>query len=240
MNYLSALLVITGFFLSTNVETPSKVDFEKLKDVDRDFVNFLGAFEKTDLPYEMTKEEIIALEETQPNYKRNENALLSKFIDGPQRDLPAFSRGGPPIIVPLKRFYPTEKTVAVTFQKKGRFMDASASIMVAVFTLKGKLISFKEKMLDGKFKQRYDTNPYISVNHYDQMETFRITENGILHKTTYKKIWQKDWKEHGVENNKVVSYDILSQETLQFSEEGALVSLDKKDFGEIADIALRP
>lgn len=239
MNYLSALLVICGLFFSTNIDKPSKVNFEKLKDVDCEFVDFLSAFEKTDLPYEMTKDEIIALEQLKPEYRKERNKLLTKYVTGNANSNAIFSRGGPPIIVPLKRFYPSDKTVAVSFLRKQRFTDATAAVMVAVFTLKGKLIRFKEQMLESKF-QHFTSSPPLSATDYDQLETFRITENGILHKTTYDKIWEKSRREHGVHDNKVISYELKSQETFEFSDEGYLVSLDKKEIQDISNIALKP
>lgn len=240
MNYLSALLVIAGFFLSTNADKPSKVDFEKLKNVDHDFVEFLSAFEKTDLPYEMTKADMIALEQEETRYNRHENALLTRFVKGANDDLKVFSRGGPPTIVPLKRFYPSDKTVAVSYMEKGRFEIATTTILVAVYTLKGKLISIKNQVKDGRFKYTMMKNPAMSSSNLDQLETFRVTENGILHKATYKKTWQKDREKYGVKNNKVISYDLLSQETIQIAEDGHLVSLDKKDYQDIEDIAMKP
>jgi len=240
MNYLTALMVISGLFFSTSIDKPNKVNFEKLKDVDREFVDFLSSFEKTDLPYEMTIDDMIALEQMKPEYKKHRNDLLTKYVTGNHSGMKIFSRGGPPIITPLKRFYPSEKTVAVSYLQKGRFRESTATVMIAVFTLKGKLVGLKEKLLGEKHRKFTGANNFMSSSNHEDMETFRITENGIIHKTTYNKVWEKDIKQHGIENNNIISYDLLSQETLQLSEDGYLASLDKKNDQEINNIALKP
>lgn len=235
MNYLSILMVVSGLFLSTNADKPSKINFENLKNVDREFVDFLSAFEKIHLPYEMNLDQVEELLQEEPKYLRHQNEMLNKFIlDQNGSRLTKFSRMGPPIIKPLKRFYPTSNTVAVSYVKQNRFGIATGSIMIAVYNLKGKLLSFKEKLVGERYRNGVDLNHAVSTTDYDHTESFKITEDGLLHKTTFKRVWEKDYKEFGTDNNKVVDNELVSQEIFQFRSDGSMASIHRSDQGALA------
>lgn len=243
MNYLSILMVISGLFLSTTADTPSKINFEKHTDVDRQFVDFLSAFEKVNLPYEMDIDDVAQLTETTPKYMPQQNELLTKYImdEKGNSKLSKISRFGPPIITPLNRFYPTEETVAVTYARQNRFGVAYSTIMIAVYNLKGKLLSFKAKLRgDDKFSKSKDWNHLITETNNDQTQSFKITEDGMITINTYHKEWKNDWKEHGIDNNEVIETELVSQEMFSLDSRGEMVSLHKIDYEEVADIATRP
>lgn len=239
MNYLSILLVMSGMFLSTNVDQPSKIDFEKHTDVDREFVEFLSHFEKAKLPFGMDLEDIEYILGDNSPYIHEKNNLLIRHLNPTDSKISAFGRMGPPTIVPIKRFYPTKKTVAVSYVKKNKFSLATGSIFVAIFNLKGKLLSIKEEIIDGKrFKFSSEANFPISTTDFDQTQTFEISEDGLLQQFTFKRIWDKDYKIHGLENNEVVENRLIHEEIFQFREDGSMVSIHTFDHKKEATAGL--
>ena len=240
MNYLSILMVFSGLFLSTNVDKPNKINFEKLIDVDPSFVEFLSHFESTNLPYEMTLDEVIETTNQKVEYGSAESKFLNDYLNKKigNRTI-RFSRSGPPHITPLKRFYPTEKTIAVSYLKKGIY-HASGAIMIVIFDLKGKILSFKEEKMMRKLKGSILESSHAAIplsnNHYNITETFNITQDGMIYKTQYDNIWKKDTKEYGFHDNEIIDRKLASQETLTMNADGSITSIELRKFSDIADV----
>lgn len=232
MNYLTLFLLISGLFLSTNADKPSKVNFENMTEVDSEFVEFLNHFEKTNLPYEMTIDEIDKIKESEFEYDHEKNDLLLRLTSGEDYESLKFSRMGPPIITPLKRFNPTEKTIAVSYVVKTRYSKMFPVIMMAVYNLKGKLLSIKENKF-GKF-HKTEQNHVISQNDQNKTESFLITNNGLAQITSYEISWKKDPKEFGYFDNEIKSKKLMGQETFRFQDDGQFVSLGKISPEDIA------
>jgi len=234
MNYLSILLLSSGLFLSTNVKHASKVNFEKLENVNAEFVQFLSLFDKTHLPYEMSLEEVIALNESDSRLDRQQSILINSVLLEASLYNTAFSRLGPPQIKPLKRFYTSNKTIAVTYLQKG-FAKASGAIMIAIFDLKGRLLSKKED--NGKVsKKKFKSFPMSTISNTDFNETqsFKITPEGLIYKTIYKNIWKKDTHEFGFHENEIIDRKIASEEIIQIKSDGSISSIDKYNYDGMA------
>jgi len=237
MNYLSILLVASGLFLSTTLDKPSKVNFEKLEDVDQNFVQFLGMFEKSTLPYEMNLDEVVDLTKVTRPYDHQEIKFLNSMLYGEDANISKFSRMGPPQVTPLKRFYPTDKTIAVSYLQHG-YTKAFGIIMIAIYDLKGNLLSLnKDKINTKKVKRKFDSVPQnlrLSAFDIEHTECFKITEDGLLHKSKYENIWEKDVKEFGPHENVIIERNLVGKEIFEMNADGTFALIDKQDLKGLA------
>ena len=151
---IKSLIALAGLFIlitsatfsvkKENPKTPANTDFSN-----ESFVEFLSHFEKKDLPYSLGIDELYGTQELK--IKKPHAAKLSKkqrivhaiqnskFIPAAQAG--RMSRMGPPEIVPVARFYPNEKTVAVIYSSKLPFgTGINKTYELLFYDLKGNLI----------------------------------------------------------------------------------------------------
>lgn len=232
MNYQTLFMLISGLLLSTKADKPTKVNFENMTEVDAEFVEFLNHFEKTELPYEVTLKDVESIKNQELDYDHEKNNFLLTKISNEDSDKYKFSRTGPPIVIPLKRFNPTANTIAVSYVIRNNFSKMFPVVMVAIYNLKGKLLSLGEGKR-GKFR---NTNYKIilSQNDYKQTQSFLITNNGLAQVTSYELVWKKDVSKHGTYENEITSKKLIGQETLRFQDDGKLVSIGKTAAKDVA------
>jgi len=219
-NVISFASLILFFLMSSAFTTVDHSPKTLAEDVDPSFVEFLSLFEKVELPFAIglddfkTYENKKATKKTVKKTKRksggNKDAfLMMEHIQDYGRKI---SRMGPPELMPIARFYPNEKTIAVIYMSYNIFSHINdLNFKLALFDLKGKPIKSLSK------HQQFvlgHSSPYEST------KTFSIDSNGMVIQKTYKAIWEKDVKSAGINNNKITDYVLEEEQGFKIQKDG--------------------
>ncbi len=108
---------------------------------------------------------------------------------------------GPPELVPVARYYPNDKMVAVIYSSKQRFGgDLSTAYQLVLYDLKGNILQKqKEKShLSGAFNLAYSS--------MDKTMICSIDAAGNVSQTEYENVWKKAVQEHGYDDNKLIDF----------------------------------
>ncbi|MEO1257348.1 MAG: hypothetical protein AAFZ15_01075 [Bacteroidota bacterium] len=218
------ILITSATFSSQkeNPENPASTGFSK-----ESFIEFLSHFEKKELPYSLGLNELYAPQITavqkpqqaKPSKKRRavHSIQNSPFI--PNSRFGKMSRMGTPELIPVARFYPNEKMVAIIYSSSPPFgSDINKTYNLLFYDLKGNLISDKTN------KRRYPniTAAYSSV---DESMTFTIDKEGRIWNNKYTNIWKENLSVKGILDNEITGYEIKGTEVFEIKENGAVVQL---------------
>lgn len=216
---LSSLLI---FVFLTSAFTPASETHSLEKAVAKkiSFPEFLSHFEKVSMPFQVGLEDQWKYELPNKSKKAGKKSLEKKAPDRREMGeyLPIFSTGlysrmGPPQVVPLARFYPNERSVAVIYMVYKRFWRAnSGNYQMAIFDLKGNLINKEQSRLSEGFE--------LARNSREETQTFIISDDGYIVKTKYKNIWRNDQQKKGVKDNQIIAYEKQGEETFYINEKG--------------------
>lgn len=183
------------------------------------FAEFLSHFDKIDMPFSVNlnnkyvyenqkKTKLKKVSKKAPKTKSQNNYLLMKnFI--PEIKSGMFSRSGPPAVIPIARFYPNDKMIAVIYMTYFPMRsERMSSYNMSLYDLKGKRIQTDKRAREeeDEFDLPYGFN--LAYNSYQKTESFSIDEQGQIWKKTYKNIWKNNVKETGFIDNEIIGYDL--------------------------------
>lgn len=235
---LSSLILFT--MLSTAfVEPIHEVKIEIEETLGSDFAEFLSHFEKVELPYSLSLNDLEQYDQYRNNtsgktikkvskksYKKIKGRRIyspiarSKYINEVARA--SFGRGGPPQIHPVARFYPTEKTIAIVYSSKMNWGgDLFKSYNLVVYDFKGNTLfpnaNSGERYFSGVFN--------VGATSHEETTTFKIDEQGKIWKNIYKNVWKDDLSKKGYRDNQLVDFKIKETKVFEFNEEGVAVEM---------------
>jgi len=220
--------------LSTAFVQPTPVaEVSSDKNTASDFAEYLSHFKKVELPYSLNLEDLKQYENYQKGVskktvKKGNKKFSKKMKSGAKKSpiarskyLPEvargmFSRMGPPDVQPIARFYPNEKMIAVVYSSKRRFSDLDQSYNLAVYDLKGNVLSPNSKNWS-EFNLGYTS--------LKQTITFRIDEKGNIWRNTYDNVWKNKLKKRGYRNNQLVDFQIKDTQVFKLNEKGVAEEL---------------
>lgn len=221
--YLFGLLsfVLFGSSFSLLDSTKSSTDNILDKVGNKHFAEFLSKFEKTELPYAISLDELNSFTHIDPfatEYKTKKSiknkTSFAKFL--PALESRRFSRISPPKYTPINRFYVSEDVIAVTFKTKQNFFPGDfCGISIMLYDLKGNILS--------EANPSYRTRS-MSIGGHDPKHSmsFSIDKNGILTTTTFVPTWEKDIKEFGYANNTVSKFTLSGVKTYKIEQSGLI------------------
>lgn len=221
----SAALLVFTLITSAFVE-PQSVSEDLPKEGGISFAEFLSHFNKVELGYEVglgdftaTKNAIEAKRKTKKKVKGkniNRSALMEYLMDVEHS---MYSRMGPPEILPVARFYPDEKTVAIIYVPFRHFgKNITFTYKLACFDLKGNALP--------KQKDQWKTAFEVGQDARQSSITFRIDEQGNIRQNFYKKLWLKDVQEKGFFDNEVIGYELTGSKVFNIKSNGAVAEVE--------------
>lgn len=236
---LSSLFLFT--ILSTAFVEPAapEVKIVDEKTPASEFAEFLSHFEKVELPYSLSLNDLEQYDIYRNNandkaikkvskksYKKIKGKIgyspitRSKYIHETIRG--SFGRGGRPDIRPLARFYLNEKSVAIVYSSQMSFGgDLFKSYNLIVYDFKGNVLfpakNNAEKYFVGEFN--------LGSTSSQSTTTFKIDEQGKIWKNTYENVWKNDLNENGFIDNQLVDFKIKETKVFQLNEKGVAEEL---------------
>lgn len=200
------------------------------------FVRFLRHFDKVEIPDDIDHAKI---QEYKSKYMGSQRNLTARNSDV-QRDVrnyiidPSaiiFSRMGPPLVIPMDRFYLDENTLAVTYLVRQNYDFFGFKILMSLYDLEGNEIldvtNSKENletlaMQVGLNKSKSKKNNSIVIAGFDSVNTILCSFNSQnnLNVDSYKNNWTKDVKEFGVISNTIANYERLKTEAVTINADG--------------------
>lgn len=229
---ITNLIALAGLFIlitsatfsnkKENTETTLIADTSK-----ESFIEFLSHFEKKEMPYslglnELYKNAALPSQRPQPAKLNKRKRMTSPIQNSdfiPEARFGGMSRMGPPELIPVARFYPNEKMIAVVYSSQMRFgAGLHKSYMLQLYDLKGNIISPNKEA-------SFDSAHLIALSSVDESMTCTIDKKGRIWKNTYKNIWKEDVNEKGIVGNGITGHEIESTEVFELKEDGALVQL---------------
>ena len=222
--------ILTILTISTGFVTPSTTLPSETTDIDRTFVEFLSHFEKVDNNFaiglnDIQQYENLKISKKVSKSKQSKNELsktsLLKYI--PELEGRMYSRMGPPEVVPVARFYPDEKTIAVIYMTYQPFRSAAdMDFYLSFFDLNGNNLP-KQKKEDFEFGEAF----HLAAINHSVTQTFSLNKEGIIWKNTYTNLRKEDVKKKGLAGNDIVGYDFLQTEVFQIKGNG-MVEITKE------------
>lgn len=229
MKNLIALLGIFTIATSATFSTKSKkAEAPIINNISKEsFVEFLSYFEKKELPYSIGLENLEAYNGYIKNNTSTKEAINrhgsrsaisnSNFIPGSR--FGKMSRMGPPELIPVARFYPNEKMVAIIYSSNLRFGSGlDKSYNMVVYDLKGNILPATSK----------DKNPasfLVAQSSVEQSITFQIDKQGRIWKNTYNNIWEKNLDDNWIDKNVITGFEIKNTEVFELDKNGNLEKL---------------
>lgn len=186
------------------------------------FAEFLSHFNKIELGYEVGLRDFSGtkklLEAEQVSKKKRRKGVYkeARLIDHlylVEHEL--YSRMGPTEILPIARFYPNEKTVAVIYiPYRAIGYSGYFNYKLAFFDLQGNVLpAAKEKNM------RSTPAFFLGGSRMESAITFRIDESGRISQDHYEKIWKDDLDEKGPIDNEVIDYKLTNTKVFQWRPE---------------------
>lgn len=203
---ISLLAILTiALFATAFAPTPKPGTLDEAFAKKERFIEFLSLFKKAELPYWIDLGDLDGYDAYRsgkgnaakpPKVQRSIKSM--EFIPEARVE---FSRMGPPEIIPLVRFYPNDKMVAVIYSSKLRFTDNLIKCYnLILYDLNGNILTGNDKHT--KYANMFNL-AYSGVN---ESMTCMINAKGQITLTEFTNQWKKDLTSHGVEGNKVVGF----------------------------------
>lgn len=231
-NNVAYLIGIISFFLfgsSFNMHEapiPDETFISERKNI-RAFAEFLGQFEETQLPYKMEVDDLKSFTDRQSfgvYTLMNQGSQLVKHLASfiPEVEHRTFTRLGSTQFIACNRFYLDKKTIAVVYKKVQPISSEHYySYHLMFYDLKGNILS----------KGSVDSKSYsfaLGGSTMTDVKSFTIQEGGRIEQQTYKKIWDKEVKDFGYHNNKVVEYQFENATKFQIETNGMINKVIEK------------
>lgn len=221
-----ALLGVVFMSFALKKETAEVVKPVEIKIEKKSFAEFLSHFEKVDLPFAYEVKDM-GYEGVRPK-KKVIKASQEKGTVGlghsfaydfvPEFKWTSFGRMGPPTLVPIARFYPNEKMVAIVYTTRSRFDGGlHKNIRMVCYDLKGNILGHDEEDY-WKFND-------LGLASVDETKTFRIDENRYIWRNNYANIWKEEVKMSGVRGNEIEEFYLTGTEVFKINEDGQMEKL---------------
>ena len=230
-NLIAIFSICTIAFANAAFIYPSNSIVEKPelpKITDQSFIDFLSLFEKVDMPFKIGLNDFekyyplidqSKFRKKRATHKNTRKQLLQQYLINNTQKM--ISRMGPPQAMPVARFYPNDKMVAVVYiSYLPHFGLKNLTFELSLFDLKGKIISNKKTA-----KGVFNWNKSFVLGHtspHSTSQTFTINPDGYIWQHNYNKQWEKDIKKHGVKDNRIVGYDLKTTNVFQIQENGLI------------------
>lgn len=236
---VAALTIALSSIAFVNPTTNPKENIRLKEDGKISFAEFLSHFDKVDNTFEIGLDDFKHYEnilkskkvskKVYKTKKRITNGLMDHLVDV---EFGMYSRMGPPEILPVARFYPNEKSVAVIYIPYRALGGHSvASYKMALFDLKGNPI-IQAKHEDKLYKESFSA----AFTNFHTAITFKMDGQGHIWQKEYEKIWLKDIKEHGMKDNEVIGYNLKSTHVFEIHEDGLVSAMKEYPVDDRASI----
>ncbi len=213
-------LLALGLFSTAFMPKPaSKVALENTAEKE-DFLQFLSQFKKVEMPFSIGLKDLEGYQayrtpSPKPAAKSSQKATLkaTRFIPGSEAS--KFSRMGPPELVAVARFYPSDKTVAVVYSSRQQFgSDLNMSYQLMLYDLNGNILlkQSDKKQLAKSFQLAYSST--------ENSMTCAIDAAGNISQSTYENQWKKDVYEYGYDGNKIVDFKLEKTANFKLDKSG--------------------
>jgi hypothetical protein len=211
-----ASLVIMSSLISAPQPNSIKTVINEINE--NSFAMFLSYFPKSELPYKVNLEDLALITDKQSKnagFINRETALdmnmvINKTYLSIFQNYKFSRRGGPPIVEPIARLYIGENHVAVIFSIRPYFTPhVFSSINMITYDLKGNAVNKTE--LEGTLL----IPTHIAGNTENETLTCSIDIDGNLESTTYKNVWEKEIKEYGFRDNRIISREVVEKNSTQ-------------------------
>jgi hypothetical protein len=225
----SLAIVSTAFIQKPIPVNPAEFAVEK-----ESFLSFLSQFKKVELPYSIGLNDLEGYQvyrdiKSKPAAKSTKKAVIKTTQFIPESQAGKFSRMGPPELVPVVRFYPNDKMVAVVYSSKQRFGgDINIAYQLVLYDLKGNILQKqKEKShFSGAFNLAYSS--------LEKTMTCAIDAAGHISQSEYENVWKKAVHEHGYTDNKLIDFKPGKTTYLALDSKG---NLNETKYGAVASRA---
>jgi len=217
MNRSIVFLILT-FFISSGFVSFSK-NLKKETERQQKFLEFLSHFDKVSLPYKLELQTIESFQSLH-NAKIKTNLISegqNKFTKVAQEFLPSirfgrFSRMGQPIIHPMARFFPDDKTVAVIYKTKMRYgSPVMNDYMLAYYDLKGNLLGTTKK------KRSLLSDQRIGFTNFQHTQVFTIYPSGKIETVLYDNHWKEKIGSGAMEKNELLGFKKVKEVNYQLA-----------------------
>jgi len=220
------LLVISFFTLSFtpiyDIEDHQHSELEVDIKGNKSFAKFLSHFEKVDIPEDIDHQKLQEYKSTfletrksslvsANNAKTDVKNFLSEAVGS------KFSRMGPPLVIPLDRYYPDENTIAVIYLVRYHFELSGFDVKLALFDLKG-----NNKMRPPNAKSKKINSMLIAGFNIDETVMCTFENPSSIFKITMKNNWQKELSEHGIKDNSIANYERLNSDLYTIQSNGKI------------------
>lgn len=190
------------------------------------FKHFLSYFEKKELPYTIRPQDMEgykkeASREIPLIYTRSPSGLsmpsfrdLAKFYIPSSQGL-KFSRMGPPVVLPVARFYPDDQSVAIVYELRQRYGSAlTRNYHLSYFDLEGNTInpSVKKKERLKHKKNKNLTGLLVASSGYLTTKGFHINPDKNFKIVSYNNDWQLDPSKNNPDQNKLIGFKKYKEE----------------------------
>jgi hypothetical protein len=234
---LFAFLIIgSSFSNSENINNRVEPKIEN-----ESFAKYLSHFEKVSLPFEMGLDETDVMihygvgikdlkrlgvskkEAKKIGFKIEEDQKVDE-VWGYHPTVLFSRRSGPPIIIPIARFYVDEDKIATVIRKQqDNFARGFHEYKLVMYDLKGNVLT-EPKTRSGI---NIDSQSITIVSGSPQKaESFYIDKNGIIKTDSYKKVWEKDVSKSGYKGNSVKEYDYTHSLAYEINKDGSIVEIN--------------
>lgn len=227
----SILFFLLMFFLSVGfVESNERA--EEGGEQQRQFLEFLSYFEKVSLPYsvDLKTYEQRQFSKSARSKKANLTTGDQKFTKIAHEFLPSvragkFSRMGRPLLQPIARFFPDDKTVAVIYSSKLQFNSAMISDYTLVyFDLKGNLLGGSRK------KGLHPNDRRIGFTNQHHAQTFTILPSGKIETVFYDNHWKAKAGSMPYEQNELLGFKKVKTVTYELAGARGIQEIAQVDF----------
>jgi len=185
------------------------------------FVHFLSYFKKQALPYTLRPQDMEGYEkgatrDIPTRYTRSQgNLSMPSFKEIAEIYIPGtkamkFSRMGPPVVLPVARFYPDDQSVAIVYELRNRYGSVlTRNYHLSYFDLKGNLINppVKTKKSVKPIKGNGSlSGMLVASSGYLTTTGFHIDTDGRVKVVNYDNDWKLDPSKNSFEKNKLLGF----------------------------------
>ena len=226
------LIALIGLFVlvtsaTMNKNNPSKNTSTEDLIKNETFVEFLSHFEKKELPFSIGLEELHSPMTLKKHQQQSARLSKKQFIRSPisnsefipEARMGRMSRMGPPELIPVGRFYPNEKMIAVIYSSKQRFgSPTNKNYNIVIYDIKGNVLPHS----NDEFRQQTIS---LAQTNIEETMTGMIDKKGRIWKNTYKNMWKKNVQEKGIIDNEIIDFKIANTEVFSLNKQGEIEQL---------------
>ena len=199
------------------------------------FIELLSYFENKMLPLEILPQSM----EEYGSSKTKTSAVLSsaqlakvdtrEFRTITQKFIPGlmalkFSRMGPPLIVPVARYYPSEETVAIIYELRHRYSSPNnRSFYLSYYDLKGNLLNQHEVKNNKRKVKKLETDFLVASISYLETRNLKIDKWGTIQIDLFENNWEQDPKKVSMEDNQFLALTKVKQERYELHPQRGII-----------------